>query len=508
MKNKESTPLLIIIDDIEKWNPFYPTDQVISAKDYLFSDEYRDLNRANIINLCMDSGYLSLGHYCSMIAEARGHKTLPSIKTMNDLQEPSLYLSDLDYLKPKILKVIKDLPEDFKGDIEKGKLSILSVFGRAENKALNSLTKDIFNTFPVPILEIEISKPMGFWAVASLKIRSLNFIPANSEDFFAQSIDKFSNRLWRTPKNRKKYIYDLGILITKGEELPPSDEKALQKFEKACDKLDVFSERIEEHDIGRISEFDAILVRTTTSINNFTYKFVKTAEMEGVVVIDDSDSILKCTNKIYVNNCLEKKKIRTIPGSYVGQSDKHKYEKLIEKYGLPLICKVPDGSFSIGVKKAKSLEELESILDEMFKHSSLVLVQKFLQTPYDWRIGILDNEPIFACKYYMSQGHWQIYNHTKKLDDKNFSGKSETLPIYDVPKPVIQAALGAASTIGNGLYGIDIKEDINGDVYIVEINDNPNIDSGIEDKVEKGDLYEKIVQSMIDRINKEKKLHE
>ena len=61
--------------------------------------------------------------------------------------------------------------------------------------------------------------------------------------------------------------------------------------------------------------------------------------------------------------------------------------------------------------KVASDEELRAALDEMFRHSSVLLAQEFIPTEFDWRIGLLDGEPLFACKYYMAKGHWQIYNH-------------------------------------------------------------------------------------------------
>jgi hypothetical protein len=30
-----------------------------------------------------------------------------------------------------------------------------------------------------------------------------------------------------------------------------------------------------------------------------------------------------------------------------------------------------------------------------------------MYTDFDWRIGVLDRQPIFASKYFMSQGHWR-----------------------------------------------------------------------------------------------------
>ena len=38
------------------------------------------------------------------------------------------------------------------------------------------------------------------------------------------------------------------------------------------------------------------------------------------------------------------------------------------------------------------------------------------------------------------------------------------------------------------------------EVYVIEINDNPNIDAGIEDFVLKDELYSRIVRSLFKRI--------
>jgi glutathione synthase/RimK-type ligase-like ATP-grasp enzyme len=41
---------------------------------------------------------------------------------------------------------------------------------------------------------------------------------------------------------------------------------------------------------------------------------------------------------------------------------------------------------------------------------------------------------------------------------------------------------------------------VNGDVYVIEINDNPNIDADVEDDVLKDELYTKIIRSLKNRI--------
>jgi glutathione synthase/RimK-type ligase-like ATP-grasp enzyme len=163
----------------------------------------------------------------------------------------------------------------------------------------------------------------------------------------------------------------------------------------------------------------------------------------------------------------------------------------------PLVLKQPDSAFSMGVEKVNNADELEMALQRLFGISDLIIAQEFMPSEFDWRIGVLDQMPLFACKYYMANNHWQVYNW--KSESKFKEGNSDTLAIDDVPEAVVKTAVKAASLIGDGLYGIDLKM-VNGEVYVIEINDNPNIDADIEDLVLKDVLYEKIARSLFNRI--------
>ena len=69
----------------------------------------------------------------------------------------------------------------------------------------------------------------------------------------------------------------------------------------------------------------------------------------------------------------------------------------------------------------------------------------------------------------------------------------------DAPKALIDLAVKATSLIGNGLYGVDIKQR-GKKFYIIEINDNPNLDEGVEDAVLKHQLYQTIMQEFMNRL--------
>jgi len=101
----------------------------------------------------------------------------------------------------------------------------------------------------------------------------------------------------------------------------------------------------------------------------------------------------------------------------------------------------------------------------------------------------------------MAPGHWQIIKHeqTSKVE-----GVTSTFSVGEVPDQVIKTAVRAANLIGNGLYGVDLKQ-VGGQCYVIEINDNPNIDAGNEDAVLNGALYREVMGVFFKRIQERKK---
>ena len=491
---------IIIVDKLSDWQPYYPTESLVTAKDYLFNQNYQGSKNLRIINLSKKYKYLSSGYYCSLLAEARNHRIIPNLKTINDLSKKRIYISDIDDLQlvsEQMLKKYQHIQDNVV------MISFKVYFGQTKIPEFKKLASDIYTYYPVPILEVRLNFDK-VWKINSIIPSSLSDLKVDDEEFFGKSLEKYSNRIWRLPKEHKQYIYDLAVLQDPEEELCPSNPKALEKFKNACESKSIYCEFITKKDLSRINEFDALFIRETTSISNHTYRFAKKAESEGLIVIDDADSMLKCTNKVFVAELMDRIGVANIPSSFVSDAANETIESLENKFGYPMVVKIPDGSFSIGVKKAENKEELVSILEVMLNKSDLILIQKFVYTKFDWRIGVFDGKGLYACKYFMSNDHWQIYNHKKDQADDEFSGDSQSLKISDVPKKVLETAIKASNSIGRGLYGVDLKEDYAGNVYVVEINDNPNIDDGIEDLVLGQKLYDIIVEWFIQKIEKKK----
>ncbi len=217
--------------------------------------------------------------------------------------------------------------------------------------------------------------------------------------------------------------------------------EGLKHFVEAGAELGIEVDTLTRNDYTKLAEYDGLFIRETTALDNHTYRFANKAEKEDMVVIDDPSSILKCTNKIYLHDLMKSRKLPTPRTEILYRDEPKKLADLPDLLGFPIVLKIPDGSFSRGVVKAENAEQLKAAADDLFQHTALVLAQEFMFTQYDWRIGVLNREPLYACKYFMSRGHWQIYNHGAKGTAK--SGGFETLPVREAPSDIVKLALRA-----------------------------------------------------------------
>lgn len=482
---------ILVTQSGDDWLGGVDSVQVVDATDYLTNPKW---NRGRGFRVCCvpkSFHYQSIGYYVSLLAEARGHRPVPSVMTIQDLAGRAAVR-----LLPKSLETIIQQSLD---SIQTDKFTLSVYFGQNLAKRHERLARELFNQFHSPLLRFEFTRRKK-WRLQKASSIGSSEVPVSHRDSVVQfANDYFSrNRLAKTSTG-KSTRYDLAILHNPDEaDLAPSDPAALKKFLKAASDCGLAAELITKDDASRLFEFDALFIRETTAVNHHTYRMARRAEREGMVVMDDPQSILRCTNKVFLAELLEKAKV-PIPSTMIvhrGNAD-----QVVEKLGLPCVLKRPDSAFSQGVVKASSEEELQKHLRMFFEDSELVIAQAYLPTDFDWRIGILDRRPLYACKYHMARGHWQIAQHHENKDTS--FGKCDTIPVESAPRKAVAVAQKAADLIGDGLYGVDVKES-DGKFVIIEVNDNPSLDSGVEDRMLRDELYLRVMESFLRRIEKKK----
>ncbi|UCH80343.1 MAG: RimK family protein [Nitrospiraceae bacterium] len=486
-------PILIIVNDPAELPLRFEGCKLVSAREYLTERRYADMKGVKVFNLCRSYRYQSTGYYVSLLAAARGHKPIPNISTIQDLKSQSIIRIASEDLEDRIQKSLSS--------IQSGTFVLSIYFGRNTARCHDMLSHHLFRLFEVPFLRVffYFHEKNRVWQIQKISPIAASDIPEEHRDFVLEAAKEFFTRKRRSARKRAGFRFDLAILYNPEEEEPPSDAKAIRKFMTAAESIGLETELIEKEDLGRLAEFDALFIRETTNVMHHTYRFARKAEAEGIVAIDDPESILKCTNKVFLAELLEIHRVLT-PKTIIVHRDNVK--KTGDTLGFPCILKRPDSSFSQGVIKINNQEELVRSAGKMFDRSEFIIAQEFLETPFDWRVGILDRQPLYVCKYYMARKHWQIVKRDTggaKIAD----GPSETLPVEHAPSALLSTALRAANLIGNGFYGVDIKES-DGKYYVIEINDNPSIDTGVEDAVLKNELYMRIMRTVLRRIEQKK----
>ncbi len=481
---------IVVVNNPVNWSLELPGVEVVSARNYLSEEAYSKMRKARVFNLCRSYKYQSIGYYVSLLAEARGHRPLPGVMAIQDLKSQTMVRFVSDELDDSIQKALKPIVTD--------KFTLSIYFGRNMAKRYDRLAKQLFAQFQAPMLRAQFVRVDKHWNLHAIAPIAASEIVPEHKPFVIEEARKFFEG--RRPAGVKKdeTRFDLAILRNAEESFPPSDERAIQKFIKAAENLDFYVEVISKEDYGRLAEFDALFIRETTSVSHHTYRFARRAAAEGLVVMDDPESILKCTNKVYLAELLNRNGVPA-PKTLIISEDNS--GRIKQEIGLPCILKQPDSSFSQGVVKADTEKELAEALVKLFDTSDLLIAQEVLPTDFDWRVGILNQNPIYVCKYFMARKHWQIYGRSDS--GKTYAGKAETLAIEQAPRQVVETAVKAAGLIGNGLYGVDLKQ-IGDKIYVIEINDNPSIDSGYEDAVLKGGLYDRVMQEILRRIELKK----
>lgn len=485
---------LILLDSVTQWKPYYETETITTAADYL-QDEHLSKKPLLVINLCENLNYHTEGYYCSLLAQARGHKVLPDVDVLNRIESGAISRLD-DSLQKITYRWIQSANEP---DQELFSLDIY--FGTCNVPEMSKVARFIFEQLPCPILRVSFSnRPKN--QIDTIRPLILNELTDEQQDLFAQALDNFSKKVWRQPRSHKSSRFDLAILHDPNEQLPPSNKGALNRFLTQAKKMNINAELITEDDTIRLLEFDALFIRQTTALNHITYRLAQQARQADMVVIDDPLSIIRCTNKVYLKELLEREGVPIPNSKLIFKNNLLPFHEIERCLGNPIVLKVPDGSFSVGMHKVTNESEYNNALDALSERSSVFLAQEFMPTSFDWRIGLLNGEVLYACKYFMARGHWQIYDHQD--NGKTRSGAYEAVPVAKVPKHVIRHAVKAASLIGKGLYGVDLKE-IDGRSVVIEVNDNPSIDQGVEDDILGDELYRLILREFLDRLEQKRR---
>jgi len=497
-----------------------PPQRVVLADDYLAGgDQYAERD-AVVINLCRSYRYRTRGYYVSLLADARGQHVLPSVETIEGMAEPfglSRSLEEAgvptisapemrarrraaDAAEPErgeaAAKTGRRLPlvrGDGSGDSEfrtAGEDEIAQAnayLGSCRDERFAMAAEVVYREWPSPILRLHLVLEDGVWKVTQVTPVPFHQLQPDERAVFVDLLANGAQVLRRgSPAPREETRASIAVLVDPEDIFSPSTPETIDRLERVASRQNVHVRRIGLDDVHRLGEYDALFIRALTGVREPAFQFALRAEALGMPVIDDTQSIIRCSNKVFLDELLRREGVAT-PRTLVVTS-RTPWEQICE-LGDPIVIKLPDSSFSAAVHKVSSRAEYRERAAEMFRQSPLIIAQEFLPTDFDWRVTVLGGRPLFTARYFMARGHWQIRSDTDGNEDY---GRVEAVPRDAAPRAVVDLAVRAASLIGNGLYGVDIKETPSGPV-VIEVNDNPNLDTGEDDAADGDSIFDDII---------------
>jgi glutathione synthase/RimK-type ligase-like ATP-grasp enzyme len=285
----------------------------------------------------------------------------------------------------------------------------------------------------------------------------------------------------------------LGIFVNR-QTLSSSEQlTAVVKCRDVAESMGHTAEFIFPVDMKKIPKLDALFIRANTDPMNTTYVAARIAQMYGIPVIDDPSSIQICADKINMYMHLMKNNVSMPRTKFLKKKelDEGLAEELFEELGTPLVLKEPSTSFSARVEKVSTIDEMLKIARRFFKLSDWIVVQEYIESRFDWRVGVINGQLLYACRYIIPSETFKIQasvnGHIVYCD-------VESVPADQVPPEVIELGRQAGNAIGNGLYGVDIKES-NGKLYVIEVNDNPSLEGG--EDAHYPDMFQKIISYLM-----------
>jgi glutathione synthase/RimK-type ligase-like ATP-grasp enzyme len=477
---------LFVVNRAKDWPFTVPGASIVSARAYLADSAYSELEDARVFNLCPTDRYQGRGFYVSLVAQARGHQPVPDVKTIEDIEAGNPLHAHNSESLPWTL---------FAGATTR--IDLDSYFGRDPLRRNDAACERLFNLLRAPLMRATFELIDTRWQLRRVRLLGAANIPSEHRAFAAEAAA--ANLAPAKARVQKPAAPAIAILHNDDAPDPPSNREAINRFRRVARDVGMRCEVIGRGDIGRLPQFDGLFIRDTTHLGEYTWQFARRAASLGLVVIDDPDSILKCNNKVYLNELLARHRI-PVPKTMIVHRDN--VADIVPTLGLPCIVKQPDGAFSSGVTKVETESALAAALDTYFARSELIVAQEWLPTEFDWRVGVLDQRPLYVCKYLMAPGHWQVI---KRERGKKLEGATIALAVGEAPAVVVNTAVRAANLIGDGFYGVDLKQ-LGDRCCVIEVNDNPNVDAGNEDGVLKDALYREIMGVFLRRMRERERV--
>ena len=265
---------------------------------------------------------------------------------------------------------------------------------------------------------------------------------------------------------------------------------ALTNFRLAAFELGHELDFIFKNELKYLDQYDAVLIRSLTDPLNTSYVVARWAELMGKRVLDTSEAIRVCCDKVNMYRRLQPADVPLPETRFLDEQAVTTSEAaaLFEQLGAPLVLKAPNSSFSAYVDKATTPEEFVRVGKRFLRRADRIVVQQYLPSAFDWRVITLHGKVLAVVEYRFAADRWKVMQRGGEGE----AAVTRGIPRDEAPEKLISVALAASNAISNSLHGVDLKE-IDGEFTVIEVNDNPTIAATEEDQANP-EIYSEVVR--------------
>ena len=482
------TGWVILVDQPKDFPNADTPHKVITTSEYLARPRLFDMGRPKLVNLSRSYAYQSKGYYASLLAEARGHRVVPTVETMLELREAKLYEHALPELEDELNRCARRA--DFQPE---GELKFLVCFGIARDARFESFGRLLFDWFRCPALEVTV-EPGDWLSIDRIRPRNLTRLANGEATFFRDgAAPAHQARMARPQGAHDPQIRPRGAARPERE-----DAAVVGRLDQAlrAHRREAFGRRRADHaPPARRACRVRRPVHPRDHLDRQPHLSLRAPRLAGGHAGHRRPDLDDPLHQQGVPDGAA----RLQPGA--DPADRHARRGRGPHQGDGRAGPAAGGEDPRRLVLARRAQGVER------RRSSSASPTSCSRRPTScWRrsscrpsstggSACSSGEPLFVCQYRMARGHWQIVKHGP---NGTREGGFRTFGLDQAPREIIDIAVRAAKPIGDGFYGVDLKQ-TDGGIVVMEVNDNPNLEHGIEDSVGKDEVWIKLLKWFIER---------
>lgn len=177
MESFRAMKKLVVVNELDEWQLPECGVELVTAKAYLADETFAQMKRTRVFNLCRSYRYQSLGYYVSLLAEARGHRPIPSVTNIQDFKSKAIVRSLSWDLDEQIQKALGPLKSD--------EFTLSVYFGRNIAKRYDKLARELYNAFHFPLMRAQFIKQKT-WQLKDIGPIGLEGVPDSHRDYIPE----------------------------------------------------------------------------------------------------------------------------------------------------------------------------------------------------------------------------------------------------------------------------------------------------------------------------------